>query len=650
MENKYPHIFSPLTVGNVTYKNRIFSAPATAHLLQDDGEYPTEATIAYYANKAKGGTANINVASMNMDLMVDPPAGFNNMELSNPTYHRYWQKLTDAIHFHGAKAGIELLAFIYHGCDSRGNSVVFAPSDRIGPDGALQPAISPEAMDKIADTYADAAENAVKCGFDSILIHGGHGVFISRMLSPMFNKREDEYGGSLENRAKFPIMILDRIRQRVKRNIIIEYRISGSELAPAGSGGMEVEDTIAYLKMIEDKIDIAHISAGNLWIPKTEGIMHPTNFLQPGCNAYLAEAVKKSGIKLPILTLGAFQDPELIEKTLAEGKADIVSMARGTIADCEVPNKARDGKSDEIIPCIKCFWCLNYVKATAFACSVNPEVGRESILPGLVPPVGAKKKVVIIGGGPSGMQAAVVAKKRGHDVVIYERANHLGGKLIFSEQVDFKYDLKKFMNYLIHMVDKLGVVVKLGVEATPEMITAEKADVVLAAVGANAIVPPIKGVDSKNVMIAEEAYNNIDKLGKSIAVLGGGQVGCETALHLANLGKKVSIVEMLPELAPDAMNLPREAILERIEEKVATYTKSRCTGITETGLTYVDADGKEGSIEAETIILAAGMRPRFADAEKFRPCAKEFFAIGDCTVAKNVRTATRTAYDAAVQL
>ena len=507
------------------------------------------------------------------------------------------------------------------------------------------------AMESIASIYADAAENALKCGFDMILIHGGHGLILSQMLSPKFNTRTDEFGGCLANRAKFPIMILDAIRARVGKKLLIEYRISGSELG--GDDCFTPDDCVAFLEMVQDKIDIAHISAGSFFTD-TEHIMHPNNFLLPGHNTYLAEYVKKSGkIHIPILTLGAYQQPKDIEAALAAGKADIVAMARGTIADAALVNKSRKGKEDEIIPCIKCFHCLDYRRAATFGCSVNPTVGREARLPVLVPPKEETKKVVIIGGGPAGMEAAVTAKQRGHEVILLEKNSVLGGKLNFSRQVPFKRDLCKFMDYLIHMVEKTGVDVRLNTEATVELVESLEPDVVIAAVGAKALVPPIPGVDGANVITAEEAYRKVkagEDIGQKIAVLGGGDVGCETAVYLAQeAGKTVSLVEMTDTLAAASCAIPRTAITKEIETCVDAHTGSRCTGITKDGITYVDAEG-EHSIQADTVVLSAGMVPQKAQAEAFRMIAGEFFPIGDCVKANNVRTAVRTGYDSAIQL
>ena len=647
MNVKYPHLFSPITIGGVTFKNRIWSAPAGTHLLAGLEEYPNEAVIAYYANKAKGGSANITFSAQNMDIYKPQDDVHAHENIFPQKNHRMWRQLTDAVHYYGAKISLELLAFEYHGYDDDGNLVSYTVNGH----GKKYPKLTRPVMERIAATYADAAEAALDCGFDMILIHGGHGLVLSQMLSPKFNTRKDEFGGSLENRAKFPIMILDAIRKRVGRKLLIEYRISGSELT---DGGFTTDDCIAFLKMIQDRIDIAHISCGSFY-SETEHIMHPSNFLPAGCNAYLARAVKESGeIHIPVLTLGAFQHPDLMEETIATGGADLVAMARGTISDAYVPDKALHDKADEIIPCIRCFHCLDYGRNTAFACSVNPTVGREYRLKLLEEKPTERKKVVIVGGGPAGMEAAIVAAQRGHDVTLLEKADHLGGKLVFSRQTEFKKDLMKFMDYQIHMVDKLGVQVRLNTEATPELVTSMEPDAVLAAVGADPIIPPIPGVNGKNVITAEQCYEKGLKgedMGDHIAVLGGGLVGCETALYLSMyLGKRVTLIEMTRAIAQEEYSIPRQALVEHMDEYVTYYCGVRCTGITQQGMEVADSFGNTALIEADTVVLAAGMRARSQQAEQFRGLSLFFEPIGDCVVAKNVRGATRSGYDAASRL
>lgn len=659
MHPEYPTLFSPLTINGVTYKNRIFQAPATPIVLQESEPYPTDHYTEYYCEKAKGGTANICVAGHIMNPNGFNAPGWHNISLRDPEYHKAWARFTDKIHYYGAKCSIEFLSFIYSGWTGGkkgvGEHFLWSINGEKGPDGSERPMLTREAMEAIAEDYAKCAEVAMNVGFDGILIHGGHGLPLHKFLSPLWNKRTDEFGGSFENRCRFPLMILDKIRERVGKKMVIEYRISGSELAhlcghPDAENQLGPEDVARFLNLAGDRIDIAHISAGNMSINPSEAIMHPTIFGKPANNAYLAKQIKEIGVPQYVLTLGAFLEPELMEKTLAAGEADLISMARGTIADPQLPNKAKFGKTDEIIPCIKCFNCLDHDRQKLYRCSVNPVVGREKFLREQAPSHIIPKRVAIIGGGPSGMAAAIYAAQLGHIPTIFEKEDHLGGKLVPASVASFKYDLKRFLDYQKHMLDKLMVEVRLETEATPEMLRKEGFDAVLPAVGAQAFLPPIPGIDGENVLIAEACYNKADTLGENIVIIGGGEIGCETALYLKEQGKKVTVIEMLPTLSPETFHLTRDMMLWNMKDCITSFTSAVCKEITKDSVRFTDKDGQEQTVPCDNVIISAGMRPRTALAETFRDCAPEFRAIGDCTIAKNVRIATQTAFDAVMNL
>lgn len=648
METTYPHLFSPLRVGDTIFRNRIFTAP-THHCLQGDEKAPNEAAMAYYAAKARGGAAVITVGGIDIlpehsmdDIHVD-------YDIYDPIHRRYFAQLTDTIHFYGAKASLEL-NYVgdkeFAGPWAEGRTL-YGPVERIRPDGVAVHEMPEWYMQELADQFADCAMQAKLCGFDMILIHAGHGMGLSLFLSPRTNTRTDRYGGSLENRARFPIMVLDRIRERVGRDLLIEYRISGDERT---EGGMKIDEVIDYLEMIQDRIDLAHISAGDLNDIHTRAITHPSCFLPPAANAYLAKAVKQSGrIHIPVVTVGAIYDPELAEGILASGEADVVTTARGIIADPDLPNKAKHGQSGQIVPCIKCFRCLDGFKKTGlFVCSVNPAIGRQHKLKLLVDRPGRRKKAVVIGGGPAGMQAALTAAARGHQVVLFEEKDHLGGQLGHVEGVSFKYDLKKYLDHLVRQVEQVGVEVRLNTRATPEAVAAERADVVLPALGAAPITPPIPGADSDFVLQAEWCFEHTDELGPRVVVVGGGQVGCELALHLTERGSQVTVVEQQAVLAPDAVNTHRIALLDRLNAEVSCLTETRCVSIAPGRVTVSAADGAERVLAANHVVLAVGMRSRIDEVEPFLGTALDVIPVGDCVNrVKNVQTAVRTAFDAA---
>lgn len=637
MSKKFPHAMSPIRIGNVVLKNRIVSAPSTMHSMSNGELYPSEDAMAFFEERARAGVGMVTVAGVKVGKDVQDDGAMTAWDVNVPNHRNKMMELVERIHFYGAKASMELIGIFPEGYTvSDGCSIMGWGEGH---------EITREAMEEFKNDWVDAAEKLAECGFDAILIHSGHSCPLAQFLSPLTNKRTDEYGGSTENRCRYLIEILDAIRAKVGKKLLIEVRISGTEFE---EGGIDIEEGIRIGELIQDHLDILQVSAG-MHNPKWMTWVHPCGFRPKMPNVYVAEAFKKSGkIHVPIVTLGAIDSVDSAEAILADGKADMVTMARSLIADPELIKKCVAGHRDDVTPCIKCMRCHDStVYGHHFQCSVNPTAGLENSIGHLVQPVTKSKKVAVIGGGPAGMKAAMVACDRGHQVTLFEKSGELGGMLHKAGYFSFKYPVKDYMNWLIAQVGKRSIDVRLNTAATADSVSGF--DAVIVAIGAEPFILPVPGVEQAKIAI--DVLGQEEMLGNSVIVIGGGQVGCETALHLAKLGKQVTVVEMQSDLAPDASITGRNELMVEIgrEANFTSLTGARCQSITDNSVTYVK-DGKEETISADSVVLCAGMKPKAQEADTFFGCADEVSEIGDCVRARTVEWATKEAYYAAINL
>lgn len=646
MEYQYPHLFSPIKVGPLTLKNRIEAAPVNISNLPMSG-YPTAENIAIFEGKAKGGAAIVHMGECRIDLKT----GISHklcIALDDPEVLPYLHAATDAIKKHNAFAAVELIHPGTRANPEYYDGPIWGPSAGPGHLGKDYSELDQATIDYIVERFGDAAEMAKLGGVDLVMIHAGHGWLLHQFLSPLNNRRTDKYGGSLENRARITMEVIANIRKKCGKDFPIEVRMSGTEIV---EGGLTLQDQIEFAKLLDGKVDLIHVTSGTFHVPSTNQHMIPNGFLPQGCNVYLAEAIKKEMKHTPVVTVGALGDPELMESIIAEGRADIVALARPLLADPELPNKLKAGKADQVSPCLRCMACISesfvpYVRycSRIRRCPSNPTAYKE-IPASQVKKAEQPKKVLVIGGGPSGMEAAAELAERGHHVILCERENELGGAMRHAKYVPFKQKVDQLMHVMIRRLERSGAEIRLRTAATPALVESLHPDVIVAALGAKAKKPEVAGAE--RAIIAEDALRRIDSLGQNVAIVGGGLVGCELALQLGMTGRTVHLLSRKKEVCRDAAYLYREGLLMELKKvPVKIYNEAECTAITSEGVTVRNADAREYTLHADTVIWAGGYLPMEDEAEQFRTLAYDFWKIGDCAQVRKIYNARREGYNA----
>ncbi len=642
MQNKYyPHLASPITIKGLTFKNRLFGAPMSNPEM-DSNSHMRKEDVAFHENRARGGLASVAIGLG----IVDAVGRTHTKEVtlyeigSLPSL----KEAAKAMHRHGCNAVMELA----HGgkyANARGHeqaaeSYALGPNDEVNADGLPVRSMTEEEILHTAEAFGQAAAMVKQAGFDMVLIHGGHGWLLGQFMSPSMNHRTDHWGGCLENRMRFPLLVIEKVRAAVGENFPIEFRMSGAELT---KGGYDVDEGIAMAKMLDGKVDILHVSAGVHEDPDVFVLTHPSMFVEHGCNVYLAAEIKKH-VKTPVATLGGLNDPDQMEEILASGKADIIEIARQSICDPYFPEKAFSGQKDDITRCCRCFTCFyNYLTNRTFCCAFNPVIGHEAES-FYAPPATIPKRVIVVGGGPGGMYAAVTAAQRGHQVSLYEKNRRLGGQLLAEQYIPFKQDMYRFVQVLEGRLARAGVDVYLNTELTAEQAASLHADVIVTAVGAKPVIPSIPGLDNGKVVTLDALHQNPPAIGQKVVILGGGLVGSECAIYLDSLGKNVTIVEMKDDWAADSYFMHKNAMkIYMRNSRIQIHVNTTAKAVTETGLLCSGPTG-ETLLEADTILLAAGMKADRACAESFYNAAPRVFEVGDCIKAGRVVDAVSGGY------
>jgi len=576
-------------------------------------------------------------------------ANGNHIRLDDPGVRPHLTKLSDAITRHGAVAAMEMshggnAARISYASGNKIYGPVEAETKGIRGDLIHAYEMPRDIMERTIRKHAESAAFAKLCGFGMVTLHGGHGWLMHQFMSPVINTRTDEYGGSFENRMRFPLEIIAAVREAVGPGYPIEIRISGSECYEGGYG---IDYGVEIAKALDGKVDLIHVSAGSHEDPRVFTVTHPSMFLEDGVNVRYAAEIKKHVRHSKVATVGALSNPALLEEIIASGKADVVELARGLICDPDIPVKARQGRDDEIVNCIRCFTCFsNLMVKGHIICALNPEISNETEVKYAKRPA-EKKRVLVAGGGIAGMQAALTASERGHQVILCEKSDRLGGVLRCESDVPFKKHLHEYLEHQGLMISRSGVEVRLNTEVTPELAESIMPDAIIAALGSKPFIPDIKGIGRDNVLIAEDVYVDPEKAGKRIVILGGGFVGAELAIYMGDRGHEVTIMEMLPGLSDGGNILQGQSIkieIEKLGIKLALGTKA--VEINDNGVIGESADGQT-LFEADTVVCAFGLTPQRDVAEKLRFCAPEFYQTGDCVTPKNIAEATRAAYFAA---
>lgn len=637
--NNFSHLFEPIQIGKTTVKNRIFMPPLSTNLA--DKGYVTDALVEHYSNRARGGVGLI----VTEVTTVEPTYTYlpGDMSIYDDSYIPGWKKLVDAVHKYDTKILSQLFHPAYMAFPVPGTPQLIAPSN-VGPYYAKSAprAVTVEELHVLVRQFGEAALRFKKAGGDGVEIQCAHAHgLLGGFLTPLYNKRTDEYGGDINGRLRLTLEVIREVRKQCGDDFIIDVRISGDEYS---EGGLTLNDMIYVSKQLEKEgVDFLHVSGGNTI---KRGSSMPAPGTSPAPHAHASEEIRKN-VHIPVATVARINEPWVAEELIADGKADICMIGRANLCDSEFANKAREGRTDDIRPCIGCGRCLTGIMfGKPIACTVNPSVETNDI-----DEADVKKKVLVIGGGPAGMEAAYVAKKRGHEVVLCEKENELGGLLRLAAVPISKQELCKVIKFMARRLNNEGIDVRTGCEVTPQMLEDEFKDYeIICSTGAKP-----KEIEVfkqfKQTMTADDILSGRKFPGRKIVILGGGSVGCETADYLAPLvndlfpaNRDVTVIEMTGSLMTGDGGAAKSRLTQRLMSKgVKLLLNAQVKKVDESTITY-EQDGEEHTIkDADTLVFAVGYTPTKVEYENAH-------YIGDCDKVGNLKDAISGAYQLARSL
>ncbi len=659
---KYPKMFEPLTIrrgrNEFVFNNRVMMAPVGICATgggADNGRINAFG-VDYWTGIIRGG-----FSSVTLPMEVPDNGSHEGVFNMNPAKCNYMNLhlLQRSVHAYNGKTFAELI----HGgrCMIRPDIPLIGASDSEY-QGRHVKGMDAGDMDDVIGMCVEFAHQARRSGFDGVMMHFAHGWLFHDFLSPLSNHRNDEFGGSVENRCRFPLMALKAVREVLGDDLLIELRLNGNDEM---EGGITPEDAARQVLIFQDYADMIHITCSTRLDVTSRPRMTPTSFFPTEHNAYASEIVKNTpGVRIPIGSVGAIGDPGRTEQLLEQGKADYVLIARAAIADNDWVQKVKEGREEDIRPCLRCNMCLDHgrrkskiqgkelVMATEVSfdrmCAVNP-LSMQGAVKKRFPAPERRKKVVVVGGGVAGMNAALSAAERGHEVVLYEKSSRLGGQALLSDGMWFKKEMKAYHEWLERQVRRNGnIFIVTNTEATPELVSEIDPDATVVAVGAKQIVPPIPGVEK--AVMAFDVFGNEDRIGKKVVIIGGGDIGCELSIHLSERGHDCTVVELTHFQAGNAELCIRMSILQFMEkEHVTTLLDTRATEITDSGVHIENGEGKS-FLPADTVIIATGTTPLIEERDSFKNVSFDVINIGDCKKASNMQHAIETGFDAGLIL